>query len=302
MCGGMAVPLIISGFFIYMNDEGWIKLHRSFKNHWLYTEKRPMTKREAWETILLKVNYEQSKSLIRGTLYDCFPGQSLFSIDSWAKEFMWSTQMVRTFFKMLENDNMIIIEGLQYTTRLTVCNWGIYQDKLTNQKQTDNEQITNGQQTDNKPITTIKEREEYKESKEVKEKKEYKNILLSEIKISDYTNLNKSYFDIALGFQLLIRKNIIELNAGTKDIDNTKGSAIDEIRLLIESDGFYVQDCKDVYNFLKSNEFWKKNILSIKTLRKKFNKLLIESRNGNTNKIHIPTINEHSEAESLANM
>lgn len=144
--------------------DGWIKLHRSCLDHWLYTEYRPLTRREAWETILFTVNFEPSKSMIKGQLYSCDRGQSLLSLQSWADKFVWSIQQVRTFFKLLENDGMIRLEGLQYTTRLTVCNYAIYQD----QQQTANTPLTDGQQTANKPLTTIKEREESKESKERK--------------------------------------------------------------------------------------------------------------------------------------
>lgn len=147
-------------------NKGWIKLYRSCLDHWLYTEHRPLTRREAWETILLTVNYEQSKTLIKGKVYDCMPGQSLLSLDSWSKKFGWSIQKVRTFFLLLENDGMINTEGLQYTTRLTVCNWESYQGVATDQQQTDNRPTTDGQQTANRPITTIKEGKEVKEYKE----------------------------------------------------------------------------------------------------------------------------------------
>lgn len=146
--------------------EGWIKLYRSLRDHWLFTEYRPLTRQEAWIRILLTVNYESSRVLIKGQLYDCGPGQSLLSLESWAKEFVWSIQQVRTFFKLLESDGMITTEGLQYTTRLTVCKWSIYQGMLTDEKQTDNKPITDGQQTANRPLTTIKEYKEEKESKE----------------------------------------------------------------------------------------------------------------------------------------
>jgi hypothetical protein len=143
--------------------EGWIKLHRSCLDHWLYTEYRPLTRREAWETILFTVNYEPKKVIIKGQLYDCDRGQSILSLQSWAEKFVWSIQQVRTFFKLLENDNMIIVEGLQYSTRLTVCNYAIYQDL----QQAANKPLTDGQQAANKPLTTTKEREERKKESNI---------------------------------------------------------------------------------------------------------------------------------------
>ena len=81
---------------------GWIKIYRSSLDHWLYTEYRPLTRREAWETILFTVNFEPSKVLIKGQLYECDRGQSLLSLSSWAEKFVWSIKQVRTFFDLLQ--------------------------------------------------------------------------------------------------------------------------------------------------------------------------------------------------------
>jgi len=82
------------------------------------------------------VNHEDDKVLIWGALIECKRGQSLMSLPSWAEHFRWSIQQVRTFFKLLESDNMITIEGMRKTTRLTICNYDIYQDKPTDRQQT----------------------------------------------------------------------------------------------------------------------------------------------------------------------
>jgi hypothetical protein len=148
------VLIITHGSFY--NMEGWVKLYRRSLEHWLYVEKRPLTRREAWEDILLLVNHEESKVLLQGTLVECKRGQSLQSLNTWADHFRWSVQKVRTFFKLLENDNMIITEGLQKTTRLTVCNYDKYQGETTDKQQTDNRQTTDKQQTNNRQITTNK--------------------------------------------------------------------------------------------------------------------------------------------------
>jgi hypothetical protein len=152
--------------------EGWIKLYRSSLEHWLYIEKRPLTRREAWENMLMLVNHEDSKVLIHGNLVECKRGQSLQSLPTWADHFKWSVQKVRTFFKLLENDSMIVIEGLQKTTRLTICNYEKYQDTPTDKQQTDNRQITDKQQTTNRQITSNKN------GKNIKKEKNGKNITL----------------------------------------------------------------------------------------------------------------------------
>ena len=130
-----------------------------------------MTRREAWETMLLLVNYEPSKTMINGTLYECDRGQSLLSIGSWADKFLWSIKQVRTFFKLLEKDGMIAVEGLRHTTRLTICNYGLYQDKGRTEGTT--EGATEGEQREQQreqQRATIKEGKELKEREEIKEK------------------------------------------------------------------------------------------------------------------------------------
>lgn len=154
--------------------EGWIKLHRQIKDHWLWENPDYL---KAWITILFTVNYETKKVLIKGDLLTCERGQSLLSLDGWVGEFghKWSIQRVRTFFKLLKSDEMITVEGLQYTTRLTVCKYDTYQDL----QQTANTPLTDRQQTANTPLTTTKEREEREEGKERKEKKRKTNVFVA---------------------------------------------------------------------------------------------------------------------------
>lgn len=150
--------------------EGWIKLYRSSLDHWLYVEKRPLTRREAWEDMLMLCNHETNKVLIHGTLIECFRGQSIMSLSTWANHFRWTRQQVRTFFNLLESDNMITTEGLQKTTRITICNYDKYQDTPTNKQPTDNQQITKRQPTGNQQITTNKNDKKKKNDKNDKNK------------------------------------------------------------------------------------------------------------------------------------
>lgn len=106
--------------------EGWIKLHRSISSHWVYKDSE---KFKAWTTILLDVNHEPNKVLIKGTLFKCNRGESLNSLDTWARMFGngWNKSKVRRFFTLLQNDSMIVLKSESKTTRLTVCNYDNYQ-------------------------------------------------------------------------------------------------------------------------------------------------------------------------------
>ena len=114
-------------------DDGWIKLHRKFTRHWLYTTRnQPFTFQEAWIDILLNVNYETRKINIGNQLLECKPGESLRSIGTWAKSWKWTESKARRFLKLLEKDRMISVQGMRgKSTRLIVCNWDTYNPSPT---------------------------------------------------------------------------------------------------------------------------------------------------------------------------
>ena len=77
--------------------------------------------------VLLECNHVEKKTLIKNTLLKAQRGQSLKSLGTWAKRWGWSIQNVRTFFKLLEKDEMINTQGVGVTTLLTVYNYDTYQ-------------------------------------------------------------------------------------------------------------------------------------------------------------------------------
>jgi hypothetical protein len=156
--------------------SGWIKLHRSVKDHWIFKNESYL---KAWISILIEVNHKDNVVLIDTDLVNCNRGQSLHSLSKWATIFGkgWSVQKVRTFFELLKKDSMIQTEGLRKTTRLTVCKYDSYQSE----QQTTNTQLTDNQQTDNTQITTNKN--EKNENKAIPTKEEFISHGLS--KLSD---------------------------------------------------------------------------------------------------------------------
>jgi hypothetical protein len=108
--------------------SGWIKLHRSITDHWLYTEKRIFSKFEAWNDILLTVNFTETQCCIKGKVYTVKRGESILSFDSWGKRWGWDKSKVRRFFSLLKSDNMIELKSDNITTHLTVCKYDTYQD------------------------------------------------------------------------------------------------------------------------------------------------------------------------------
>lgn len=250
--------------------SGWIKINRSINNHWIF--KDPI-KFKWWIDILLMANYEAKRVSIGYKVFECKRGECLMSLKSWGERWGVSKTVVNNFFSMLESDNMIKTVNETVTTRLLVCNYDSYQ-QIENGNKTEtkrNQNATEPQQS------TTKESKESKESKEINNK--YKKLLLSEIVISDFPHINIKYFESAKYWQKLFKQNLIDSDIPTTLIDEAKGKWIDDIRMLIEKDGYTFENFREVYEFLKINTFWKKNILSTSKLREQMPKLMLEIRN-----------------------
>ncbi|OCW94290.1 hypothetical protein A9168_07510 [Macellibacteroides sp. HH-ZS] len=107
--------------------KGWISLHRSIRDHWIWQDPNKL---RWWLDILMSVNHEDAKVNVGFQLFECKRGQSIMSLQSWAKRWGVSKDTVRNFFVLLAKDGMIHTENMLKTTRLTVCNYDTYQDCL----------------------------------------------------------------------------------------------------------------------------------------------------------------------------
>lgn len=161
--------------------SSWIKIQRDIRDHWVFDNADYF---KAWITILIEVNHAKKGVVIKGTPINCERGQCAYSIKTWSEKFGkgWTSQKVRTFFKHLVNDNMILVQEIvKITTKLSVCNYDTYQSN----QQTDVKQITNGCKTPNNLLTTIEEPKNL-ETKNVKKK--------SSAIINPYKKWNKDDF------------------------------------------------------------------------------------------------------------
>ena len=175
--------------------EGWIKLHRKSFDNFLYKENRPLTRREAWEDILLRVNYIEGESLFGNEKIICKRGQSIKSLDTWAKIFNWDKSKVKRFFDLLQKNSMIVVENLHKTTRITVCKYEDYQGDQ-NGNETHLKRKRNADETEMKPI------KEYKEEKEINNKLDF--IIFWDTynkKVGDKTKCQKIWDKLSLDTQ-----------------------------------------------------------------------------------------------------
>lgn len=141
-------------------NNGWIKIHRKLAEHWLYQDSKFL---HWWIDILLSANFEDKKVLIKGALYDCKRGQSVYSLDTWAKRWGTDKSKVRRFLSMLESDGMITLENISVSTRLTICKYECYQDE----RHADETQVKRKRNADETQMTPTKELKKEKKEEEV---------------------------------------------------------------------------------------------------------------------------------------
>lgn len=129
-------------------DNGYILMHRRVRDHWLWDPAEPRLFLW-WSDILFEVNHTEATVRIGFDLIECRRGQSLNSLQTWAKRWRCDVSTVRRFFKSLEKDKMISVENLKKTTRLTVCNYDTYQDLRQAKQSPGNGQAIGQQSPDN---------------------------------------------------------------------------------------------------------------------------------------------------------
>ena len=109
-------------------NRGWIKLHRQLVNNEIWKSKEAFDRRSAWIDILLSVNHEERKIILRnGQCVTVGAGQMFTSLDHLAERWNWSRNRVRRFLSLLSAQGMCTQSGTPSGTLLTVINWGFFQ-------------------------------------------------------------------------------------------------------------------------------------------------------------------------------
>jgi len=246
-----------------MNNEnlknGFITLFRSIEQHWIFDNAEYF---KAFVTILFRVNFVDKQVLIGKDLIECKRGEALYSLQNWTKIFgiNWTIAKTRNFFKLLEKDSMILQKGFQNTTRITVCNYDNYQDV----QQAKNKQKTNESQANNKQTTSKKQQlnNGNNDNNDNQENKKDKPQAEHDSKI-DFSIFSEDLILVVKKVKTYFAVELIE-NLTTKE----KWNWCDEIRKLNEIDSYDLKTIEKVIIWGRTNEFWKKNFISIMSLRK----------------------------------
>jgi hypothetical protein len=169
-----------------MNNNGWIKISRRLKDHWLWQD---ANKLKWWLDLLMSVNHKSTKVLLGNKLVVCERGQSIQSLTSWAMQWKVSKTAVKNFFTLLEKEGMITHENLGKTTRITICNYASYQDeendknpieeRCENARRTQEERCENARRTQEERCENARRTQEETNKNEKNEKNILKNRVLT---------------------------------------------------------------------------------------------------------------------------
>lgn len=144
--------------------SGWIKLHRSIQNHFIYDFSEP-DKALAWIDILLSASYSDSKVKIKSKVIPVQKGQWLVSQVTLQKRWKMSQNKVKRLLNMLENDGMICVLTNELTSVITICNFSNYQDGERANEQPVERAVERGTNEQSNDIQRSKELQEVKEVK-----------------------------------------------------------------------------------------------------------------------------------------
>lgn len=114
-------------------SKGWISINREIQDHWVYDDK-PFNRLAAWVDLLLLANHKENKFVLGNELITVERGSFVTSELKLMERWGWSNTKVRSFLKLLENDNMIIKKTDSKKSTITIVNYGVYQDLKSAEK------------------------------------------------------------------------------------------------------------------------------------------------------------------------
>ena len=253
---------------------------------------QPPHVREIWDWLLKEANHKPMKyagfKLERGQLFRTYKQirEELHWMVGWRK-MMYSENQTKKAMKFLRENQMIATTKELGGVLITICNYAHYQNPKNYERTNEStDERTIEEPLENQPLPDNNKNN--KKEKNVEEEKNDKNrVLLSQVDESTLDQREKEHFQIAMAFWQLIKSNLTELNISVAGIENAEyKSWIDPIRLLMDNDKRSIEEIREVFSFLKDDDFWKEQIRSTSKLRKKnkeeikyFEVLLIKSRN-----------------------
>lgn len=130
---------------------------------------RPFTEFEAWCWLIMRANYDTgvygNEKIERGELTT--------SQDELSRAWRWSRSKVQRFLRSLDTppENLgiqpeISVKSNNHMTKITICNYSIYQDDRSTDESTSEQPVINQWATSDQPMSTIKKNKKNKKKEE----------------------------------------------------------------------------------------------------------------------------------------
>lgn len=107
-----------------MESKGWIKVHRSIANHWVWSSPKYF---QQWMDILFLAAWEDCVVMFAGKKISLKRGKFVTTIRILQRRWRTNAKTVLAFLDTLEMDGMIIAEKKSAGTIISVCNYDKYQ-------------------------------------------------------------------------------------------------------------------------------------------------------------------------------
>ncbi|HEX9900194.1 MAG TPA: hypothetical protein VGC81_13305 [Candidatus Methylomirabilis sp.] len=113
-----------------MTVEGWIKVYRQIRDHWLWERDR-FTRGQAWLDLLLRARHKDHEARIGNQFVTEKRGQALVFQRQLASQWGWNRETVSKFLRLLKADHMVSLETSHGPeggyTLITIMNYERYQ-------------------------------------------------------------------------------------------------------------------------------------------------------------------------------
>lgn len=128
--------------------SGWIKLHRSLRDHFLFDFNEP-DKALAWIDLLMSANHKEQTVKIKGRAFIVGRGQLCMSQVTLQKRWGMSQNKVKRFLNLLKDERMVDVQTNDLTTIITICNYEDYQgDERTDERTNEQSNERPGERAD----------------------------------------------------------------------------------------------------------------------------------------------------------
>lgn len=189
-------------------EKGWIKVHRSITECFIWTDK-PFDKARAWIDLLLLVCHKDKKILIDGKPFTVSRGSYLISRGKLAERWGWSLKKLDNYLRVLESEEMVTTFSTKKGIVITIVNYDKFQVQGTTE---DTVEDTTKDTVEDIPEEIAEDTAEDRQKKELKNVKNDKN-----------NNISLSVSQIVTEWNTLTQygiKPVSRLSAGTKRYDS----------------------------------------------------------------------------------